>query len=346
MSTEVPSRKTENQKKKRRPSMQAIADRCGVSKVTVYKALRTHSGVSEHMRQQILRTAEEMGYNYPAPQRSYQIAFLVPQRFFLESDAFYTNIYYVMYQFCVNNNHQLPLFILDYEYEVEGVLPPQMVAQRFDGIVVAGEMHPALLNKIATLGAPTIYVDFSDPSFANDCVLVDNYFAAFQLTEFLISLGHKRIGFMGEIDSYANTMDRYFGFRKALRCHDLEFRSDWIIHNLDHATGLYRLDFPLPDPLPTAFVCHCDMAAYYLIEAMNRQNIKCPQDVSVVSFDNTRLASSIIPRLSSVDISTKAMAMRSIERLLSHIADPSLPAERLYINTHLVERDSVLPPTR
>lgn len=338
------AKKTASKPRKRKPSMQQIADLCGVSKVTVYKALRSDVGVSAQMRQQIIQTAQALHYNYSHHQSSYRIAFLVAHRFFLETDAFYTNIYYLMYQQCIDKGYQLPLFILNREDEMRGVLPSQMTGQRFDGIVVAGELDAAALAQINTLNLPTVYVDFYDVDLTNDCILVDNFFTAFKLTKYLINLGHTQIGFVGEVDSYISVIDRYYGYRKALHTSRLPFRPEWVVRNWDPVSGLYHTNSPLPDPMPTAFVCQCDMAAYYLIEALHQRGLRCPEDVSVISFDNTRLASSMAPKLSSLEISTKEIAACSLSRLLARIKDPNSPKERLYINTHLVERDSVLPP--
>ena len=327
--------------------MQAIADALGISKVTVFKALRQQPGVSDEMRQQIFQAADAMGYHYTDIQRSYQIAFLVAQRFFLESDAFYTNIYYIMYQYCLDQNHQLPLFVISQEEEQAGILPHQLTSGHFSGIVVAGEMNKEYLKKIQTLQLPTIYTDFYDAAFSSDCVLVDNYYMTYRVTDYLIGKGHRQIGFVGSPESgYTSICDRYFGYCKALKIHHIPYRHEWVISNSAPDLSHYFFDIPLPDPLPTAFVCHCDMAAYYLIEALNRKGLRCPEDVSIVSFDNTRLATTMTPQLTTVDISTRDLALKSIERLLYRITAPDSPKERLYITTNLVKRDSVAPPSR
>ena len=64
--------------------------------------------------------------------------------------------------------------------------------------------------------------------------------------------------------------------------------------NNNTETGVYTLDIDLPDPLPDAFVCHCDMAAYFLIQRLTMCGIKVPEDVSVISFDNTKLSESCL----------------------------------------------------
>jgi len=94
----------------------------------------------------------------------------------------------------------------------------------------------------------------------------------------------------------------------------------------------------LPQDLPTAFVCHCDMAAYYLLATLNQHGLQCPQDVSIISFDNTRLAETCCPPLTSVGIDTKAFARKALE-LLNHpeLCDGN---RRIYLPATLIERQS------
>ena len=121
----------------------------------------------------------------------------------------------------------------------------------------------------------------------------------------------------------------------------LPFQEDWVLVNNDTATGLYTSSILLPENMPTAFVCHCDMAAHYLLATLNQHGYQCPEDVSIMSFDNTRLAETCCPALTSVGIDTRAFARQALELLLNENLRNA--GSRLYLPAELVERKSVAP---
>ena len=93
--------------------------------------------------------------------------------------------------------------------------------------------------------------------------------------------------------------------------------------------------------MPTAFVCHCDMAAHYLLATLNQHGYQCPEDVSIMSFDNTRLAETCCPALTSVDIDPRAFARLALDLLTDEKVRKT--TTRFYLPAALVERDSAAP---
>lgn len=190
-------------------------------------------------------------------------------------------------------------------------------------------------------GSRTLLTDFYETDAKHDCVIADNFLNGFSATNYLIEKGHTRIGFVGRYDQTLSIADRFFGYQKALASHGIAFNPQWHLSNNDPDTGIYSLNIPLPDDLPTAFVCHCDRAAYFLIQRLQMANLSVPEDISVISFDNTNLAENVQPPLTTVNISTKEIAKSSYARLRKRIANNALPTQRIYIPSNLIERDSV-----
>ena len=93
--------------------------------------------------------------------------------------------------------------------------------------------------------------------------------------------------------------------------------------------------------MPDAFVCHCDMAAYFLIQRLTMRGIKVPEDVSIISFDNTLLSESCTPALTSVNISTREIAEKSFQLIVERINNPHMSTQRIYTASTIIERDSV-----
>lgn len=325
-------------------SMQTIADQLKISKVTVYKALNNQPYVSEELRERILQTAAELGYTVKDKQENplhNNLAFIVPKRFFLESDSFYTTIFYHLNNLCHKDGLTLTLYVIKREDELGCQVPYTLSRDNCDGIFIAGEMTADYIRAVDGLGLPTLLTDFYETDARHDCVIADNFLNGFSAANYLIEKGHRDIGFVGRVGQTLSIADRFYGYRKALSAHALEYDPRWHLSNNDPDTGVYSLDIPLPETLPTAFVCHCDRAAYFLIQRLQMAGLSVPGDISVISFDNTTLAENARPALTTVDISTKEIARSAYVHLRKRIADNTLPAQRIYIQSNIIERDSV-----
>jgi len=329
--------------KSKRVSMQTIADKLNISRVTVFKALNNQPGVSSELREKIIRLCYELGYDKCTVnlKGSCNLAYIVPKRYFLENENFYSSIYYYLNKECQKEEIQLSLFIIDAHSEENCILPAQIQANQFSGLLIGGEMNLPFLNALAETKLPIVFIDFYISGFKSDCIIVDNYYMGYVATNYLINNGHKEIGFLGDPKQTTSISDRFFGYLKALMENDLEYNKDWHLVNNDKNTGLYHLDFDLPDKLPTAFICHCDMAAYFLIQKFAAYRIKVPDDVSVISFDNTQLSQDCNPPLTTIDISKKEFARKALLQMKTRLSEPDLPFQRGYIQTRLIERATV-----
>ena len=157
----------------------------------------------------------------------------------------------------------------------------------------------------------------------------------------LVDQGHRKIDFVGQPGATNSITDRYFGYRRTLLSNGLPFQEDWVLVNNDTSTGLYTPAIPLPQEMPTAFVCHCDMAAHYLLGTLNEHGYQCPRDVSIMSFDNTRLAETCCPPLTSVDIDPREFSRMALELLTNE--ELRRTTTRFYLPATLVERASAGP---
>jgi len=335
--------------KSKRVSMQTIADKLNISKVTVFKAINNQPGVSSELREKIIKVCNELGYDkWPnnSIRGSCNLAYIVPKRYFLENENFYSSIYYYLNKECQREEIQLSLFIIDAYSELNCILPSQIQSGHFNGLLIGGEMNLSFLNALAKTKLPIVFVDFYITGFKSDCIVVDNYYVGYVATNYLIKNGHKEIGFLGDPKQTTSISDRFFGYQKALLANDLEYNKSWHIVNNDKLTGYYHLDFNIPDKLPTAFICHCDMAAYFLMQKLTASKIKVPDDVSIISFDNTQLSQDCNPPLTTIDISTKEFAKKTLWQMKTRLREPDLPFQRTYVHTSLIERASVKALTK
>ncbi len=324
-------------------TMQMIADRIGISKVSVSKALNGQPGISPGLRRKIQETALEMGYTRQGEngQKRRKLAFVVPKRFFLKNENFYTTIYYYLNRKCQISGQALSNFVVDNEEEKDLAVPALLSAGVFEGIFIAGEIDEKYLNALVRLGIPIVLIDFYKASVNLDCIISDNFYLGYCATVRLLENGHRKIGFVGDTRETASIMDRYYGYCKALRQSGLPVDDRWHIVNNDPRTGVYSLDLALPEELPTAFVCHCDMAAHFLMQSLAKAGLSVPRDVSLVSFDNTDLSRFTAPKLSTFNIDRRKIALEAFNRMMGRLADRGGEPQRIYVDGSFISRESI-----
>lgn len=328
----------------KKATMQDIADVLGITKVSVSKAINNQPGIGNELRHQVLLTAKQMGYakkSRGSDPKAYQFAFVCPKRFFLEDDTFYTTIYYYINKTCTEQGHTVSCYVINSTHETSLTIPEKLMTEHYDGIFIAGEFRHDYLERLIQLPGAQIAIDFYLPELNIDCVISDNYHLGQLVTDYLIQKGHKQIGFVGDISTTSSICDRYFGYEKAMKLQGYPIRREWLVNNSNPLTGQYTVDFSLPDPLPTAFVCHCDKAAFMLVQRLTGMGIRIPEDVSVISFDNTNLCEMMRPHLSSVHFDRRQIAEYSMKSMLTRISNPKASNNYIYSKGTLVERDSV-----
>lgn len=325
---------------KRKATLDQIAKQVGTSKITVSRALKGQSGVSESLRQQIWQVATSLGYEHQRLRsngKKMHVAFLTPKRFYLATDSFYHVIYYHLNTLCIEQNIVLSLYILEKDDEELGNLPEGIGDS--DGIIVGGEVSKMILQAVSTTAKPYVVVDYDPLDNHSDCIIVDNFRVGAVLTEYLYQKGYERIGFVGSYTLSSNVADRIMGYRKVLHTKNLPIHEEWIVDNYDKSTDNYILDSILPTTMPDAFICQCDRAAYYFMEQLKSKGIAIPDQVAIVSIDNTDLAAATIPTLTSMNIDKQLFAKEALKLLIEQ-RHGRTTVKRKYLNAQLIERDS------
>lgn len=328
-------------------TMKDIAKKLGVSTVTVSKALSDREGVSSNVRDMIKQKADEMGYRYNSMGKSmkeglnYNIGVIVSERF-MHDNAFYSKMYQAVNKDLILANYFALLEVVGEDAEKECRLPHVLLNNKVDGLIILGQMTRDYLEKINAAALPYIFLDFSDNHFQADTIVSDSFYGAFELTNYLISLGHRRIGFVGNRNATTSIMDRYIGYYKALLQNNLTFEEAWIIKDRD-IDGKF-CDFILPANMPTAFVCNCDEVAYSFIGKLKKSGLRVPEDISVVGYDNHIYATISKPAITTVEVNVEAMAEAAVNSIVKRIKHQTSDYGRKIISGRIILRDSAAAP--
>lgn len=326
--------------------MSDIADRLDVSTVTVSKALSDQKGVSEELREKIKQLADELGYRKPGGKEKerltgFNIGVIAPQGYMGKYETFYWELYRKINAEASKCNCFLLLEIITEEEEKEEQQPKLLKENKADGLLVLGGFRGEYLKMLKReYSVPTVYMDFYEPSISEDCVISNNFYGAYTLTNYLFDKGHRNIGFVGTVLSTKSITDRYLGYYKSLMEHGLSVREDWIIEDRDENRRNYQT-FQLPVEMPTAFVCNCDLIASWFIRDLGKAGIRVPEDVSVVGFDDFLYPGLCDVPMTTYDVNMKEMAKTGVRVLLSKMKGEAATKGFHPVEGRFIERSSV-----
>lgn len=324
--------------------MADIAEKLGISVVSVSKALSDKEGVSDHMRERIKTVAREMGYvplrakSKPAGgEISGNIGILMSDRFFADN-TFYANMYRQVSLRCNEQGFSALLEIVSAEAERNCVLPAMVQGGKVDGLIFMGQIGGAYLDAVTASGIPYVLLDFYDEERNALSVTSDNIVGGYRLTSHLIRTGRTQIGFVGSIQATSSIMDRFMGYSKAMLKARLPIRQDWILEDRD-ADGTLK-PVSLPQQMPQAFLCSCDEVACDLVLQLKQAGYRVPEDVAVTGYDDYRLALLAKPQLTTYRVNQAQMGWIAVTQLVRIIHGKESINGNVMISGVLVHRGS------
>lgn len=236
----------------------------------------------------------------------------------------------------------------DHELEVTR----DLIARGVDGVVLPPPLNEsaAILDLLAEAKVPTVLVASGQPPEHLLAVSIDNREAAFTMTQHILALGHRRIGFIeGDTNQTASTA-RLEGYRAALETKGIAFDDQLVARGLfTYRSGLDAAEELLDraDPPTAIFASNDDMAAATVAVA-HRRGLDVPSDISVCGFDDTLLATAIWPELTTIHQPIADMARAATEMLVAAIRrkEPVKGVDHRLLDFTLIRRQSDAAPRR
>lgn len=335
-------------------TMRDVAAALGISTVSVSNALSGKTGVSSDMRGKIEEKAREMGYVYGtrmaganispslfASPTALKIAVLTANRF-LSGESYYASLYAMLSMECAKNNMIASLEVLLAADEDACKMPAFLSDKSLAAFIVLGQLSHPYIEALRAADKPYIFLDFYDTQETSDAIVCDSMYGSYLLTNYLIKMGHRDIGFVGNIKATTSIMDRYLGYHCAIIRNNLAPRAECIITDRGNEAASEIFDsFALPQTLPTAFVCNCDDTALRLVRQLTRMSIKVPDDVSVAGYDDHITAAVCDPPLTTFAVDKGALVREGVEAIKEKIAHPASAICRKIVGGSIVYRQSV-----
>lgn len=305
-----------------------IAQKLGVSTVTVHNALSGRKGVSDEMRAKIVKAAKEMGYVASAASKKkaetdkvWNIGVLIAENYLAQYATYYWKMYQEFALVAVEKQCYTTVEVLKKDAEIHTLeIPEAFRGKHVDALAVIGEISGQYIQKLRQhMQMPLVFLDFYHVGIANDAVVADNFYAMYQMTELLFAQGLEDLAFVGSIDATSSIMDRFCGFMKAMISHHKTVAKEWMIQDRDE---LGNIGFELPQYMPQAFVCNCDLIAGMLIAKLEAAGYRVPEDISVVGFDNFSYPGYTKTKITTYEVDMKAMTKTALDKLLKQLKTP------------------------
>jgi DNA-binding LacI/PurR family transcriptional regulator len=325
--------------------LREIARRAKVSTATVSRAINHVPTVNPQLAKRVWKVVDELGY-FPNTQaralvsgRSRIFGLIVSDI----TNPFFPEIVQTFEHLAVENNYEILLTstINDPKRMEQSVR--RMIERRVDGVaILTFGMEESLLGHLRFRKVPLVFVDVGPdaPGIVNIRI---NYLDGIrQAVQHLAALRHTRIAFVAGPARLKSAQARVDAFKTSMA--EIGLPSDLIAigdHTMEGGMRALVELLDLPDR-PTALLCSNDMTAIGVMREAYDHGIKIPTDMSVVGFDDIRLAQFMIPPLTTVQMSQKELAQIAFRALLNEVGreSPSTQKSEYELNTNLILRRS------
>jgi len=176
-------------------------------------------------------------------------------------------------------------------------------------------------------------------------VQIDAERAAELLMEHLYSIGHRKIALVGGRRNVLSTYHKYRKYKEFLKKRQMEYREEYIIDgSYDYETGYFGMNQILElEDIPTAVIAINDFSAAGVLRSVAEHGYRIPQDISVVSYDNTQLTDLMMPKMTSIDYDYVTYGRKLVDTAIAAAQGRKVPMHQK-VTPSLVVRESSAPP--
>lgn len=328
-----------------RSRLRDIALACEVSISSVSRALAGQKGVREDVRQRIFAAAKNAQYPLPNTAQGARIAVFASKAAMTDYSRtqFTWHVLEGLKAAAASREIDISLIPLPDPDESQAPLADVLASQDTLGVLLLTVDDMQVLNRVQESGRPAVLINSDDPLMRISSVSPCNRSATRMACDYLIGLGHKRIGFVMR-PGRPTIRRRLEGWRDALTEHGLPCSDqnvisveDWTPECAERAIG-ERLDKGTLDV--TALLCAADSLALGVLSALTSRQIACPREISVMGMDNLPISDLLTPRLTTMHIPAHELGETAIEMLTELSTQGQRVIRRTELACRLIERDS------
>lgn len=328
-----------------------VAALAGVSPSTVSRTCKNNPSISEETKERVRKAMAKLGYepNFQASnlasQNSRTIGIILPA----SAKEVYENSFYLeaiqgISHYCNGRQYMTTIVTGQDEAEILDAVRSMSRSGKVDGfIVLYSKKEDPVIDYLFNEGLLYILIGKAT-QYTNQTIYIDNdnLLAGREAAEYLYQLGHRRIAYLGSDSSLMFSADRKAGYQLALASHQLPVRPEYCVevknvseNNEEAIRGLL-----MQKDRPTAILVSDDILAVSLERVCLENHLAIPEDLSIISFNNSLFARLTSPQLTSIDIGAGQLGSEAASQIINHIENPNLLATKIIVPHHLIERDS------
>ena len=308
--------------KKKRPTLQDIADKVGATKMTVSRCLRAPDTVSEGLRERIFKAAEQVGY---IPNRapdllsratSHSIGVLVPSL----TNQVFADVIVGIEAYTEPAGYYLMLSHYGYSPALEERSLASLLSYNVDGVILSDHNHtPRSLRMLETAGIPVVEIMDTHRQPLQQAVGYDNVNAAFDMVSAMIRRGRRQVIYLAvRLDE--RTQQRELGYRQAMQAHGLIPLTLHSTQRSSYSVGASLLEQVLNShPDTDGIFCTNDDVAVGAYFECQRHGIDVPGQMAIAGFHGHDIGQAMTPRLASVITPRQAIGEAAAKALLARI---------------------------
>ena len=338
------------------PTIHDVARHAGVSRMTVSRVINGETGVRPATRRVVDAAIRELDYAPNPAARTLAGAAVIRIGLLsrIPSPAYLTEFLVGALEGCGRINAQL--IVQRHRLNADqAAAADALINARVDGVILPPPLGDAdvLVNRLLDAGIAVVTTGSTRPASSLASIGIDDFGAALEMTRHLVRLGHRRIGFITGRPNHASSGLRQKGFCAALEEAGIALDEQLIATgNFTYRSGLEAAEHLLSlESVPTAIFASNDDMAAATVAAAHRQGIDVPADLSVCGFDDTPLATTIWPELTTIRQPVAEMSDGAVSMLAELIRAPrdgGSPADMPHrqMEFELIRRQSDAPPRR
>lgn len=330
-----------------------IAKATGYSVTTVSKALNNYTDISQKAKDKILSKAKEMGYIPNAQarglvmKRSFTIGVILDELLgFGLSHPFFAGVIQSFRNSVESKGYSMVMIANHIGNSNVGSYYDHCQQLNVDGVfVLCSSIEDPEIQDLVNSNIPTVFLD--NPGEESHSIISNHYQGAVDAMNYLVNMGHSRIAHIyGTELTYAGKV-RKKAYYDTLESYNIPVREEYVVNGgyFDFKYGKKAMkELIALKERPTAVFAAGDIMALGALQACYEENIRVPDEMSIIGFDNVSFLDWMSPSLTTVAQDYKVLGSTCCEVLIEAIGDKSLPITRKVVETHIVERNSCAPP--
>jgi LacI family transcriptional regulator len=323
-----------------------IAKEANVSVTTVSRVLNNKPDVGDDTRAKILKIIDEMNYNPNSVarglvmQKTHTIGLIIPDI----SNPFFPQIVRAVEDKAQELGYSVILFNTDNHLERERKAVELFKSKQLDGLIVSLSLgNEKILKDLKAANFPVVQIDRSVLDHLYPLISIDNKKSAYQMVEYMIKKGYKKIAHItGDLNT-TTARDRLAGYKKALKDYEIKINKDYIVEGEYTQNSAYQAMKSLLslENRPKAIFAANDLSAAGIYKALFEAGLKIPEDIAVAGHDDINLASLLKPELTTMRQPKYEMGERAVTILLKMINKQDFEIKDQILTTNLIIRESV-----